>query len=92
MSVIFIASLSDFLSVCHCHFLSACLTVCPFLLARHCLRLSQTTQHILQDCKNLQGLRRELWPSPMPLEEKLYGPLEALRKTTTFLDKSGLQV
>ena len=57
-----------------------------------CGEAEQDTSHILQDCKVFRQLREEVWPSPIPIEEKLYGPVEALQTTATFLKRSGLLV
>ena len=57
-----------------------------------CGEAEQDSAHVLQDCRALQQLREELWPSPMPVEEKLYGQLDSLRTTAAFLRRSGLQV
>ena len=58
----------------------------------HCGVAKQTTEHILQDCGNPRGLREEIWPVPTCLQDKLYGPVGALRKTTDFIYRSRLQV
>ena len=52
----------------------------------------QTTQHILQRCPNHTNIRNQLWPDNTTLEQKLYGPLEQLRKTVSFIQQSGLSV
>ncbi|KAK7101730.1 hypothetical protein V1264_020067 [Littorina saxatilis] len=57
-----------------------------------CGDAEQDAAHILQDCRNLQPLRREIWTRPVPLHEKLHGPVEALHKTTSFITRAGLQV
>jgi ribonuclease HI len=57
-----------------------------------CGEAEQDAAHILQDCRTLRTLREQTWPRPTPLREKLYGPLESLQKTTTFLSKADLQV
>lgn len=57
-----------------------------------CEKAEQDTRHILQDCGALRQLREEVWPSPIPLEEKLYGPLEALQATANFIERSDLLV
>ena len=57
-----------------------------------CGEAEQTTEHILQECRNLRSLREELWPKPVPLQNKLHGPVEMLQKTTSFISKAGLQV
>jgi hypothetical protein len=32
-----------------------------------------------------QALKEEIWPLPTTLQEKLYGPMDALQKTTRFV-------
>jgi hypothetical protein len=44
--------------------------------------ISPTPEHILQDCRNLQSLRDETWPEQTSTHEKLYGPVEELKRTT----------
>ena len=53
-------------------------------------KADQDTRHILQDCGALQQLREDVLPSPIPLEEKLYSPLEALQATANFIKRSDL--
>ena len=57
-----------------------------------CGEAEQDTHHILQDCGALGQLRKEMWPSPIPTEEKLHGSVEALQTTATFLRRTGLVV
>jgi hypothetical protein len=57
-----------------------------------CGDAEQTTEHILQDCRNLQSLRDETWPEPITIHEKLSGPVEELKRTTTFITRAALQV
>ena len=52
----------------------------------------QTTQHILQRCPNHTNIRNQLWPDNTTLQQKLYRPLEQLRKTVSFIQQSGLSV
>ena len=35
-----------------------------------CREAEQTTQHILQDCRNHRLLREEIWPTPAPITRK----------------------
>jgi hypothetical protein len=49
-----------------------------------CGDAEQTTEHILQDCRNLQSLRDKTWPKPTTIHKKLYGPVEELKRTTIF--------
>ena len=52
----------------------------------------QTTEHILQRCQNHTNLRNQLWPGNTTLHQKLYGTLEELRRTVSFIQQSGLSV
>ena len=52
----------------------------------------QTTEHILQRCPNHNNIRNQLWPDNTTLQQKLYGTLEELRKTVSFIQQSGLSV
>ena len=45
----------------------------------------QTTEHILQRCPNHTYIRNQLWPHNTTLEHKLYGTLEELRRTVSFI-------
>jgi hypothetical protein len=53
-----------------------------------CGDAEQTTEHILQDCQNLQSLRDETWPEQTSTHEKLYGPVMELKRTTTFIRRA----
>ena len=57
-----------------------------------CGEVEKPTEHILQECRNLRSLREELWPRPVPLQDKLHGPVETLQKTTSIISRAGLQV
>jgi len=57
-----------------------------------CGETEQDTAHILQTCKNHQALREEIWPLATTLQEKLYGPVDTLQKTTRFVAETGIQV
>ena len=35
-----------------------------------------TTEYLLQHCQLYDALRRDMWPEPIPLRDKLYGNLE----------------
>jgi hypothetical protein len=41
---------------------------------------------------NHQALREEIKPLPTTLQEKLYGPVDVLQKTTRFVVETELQV
>ena len=55
-----------------------------------CKEAEQTAEHILQDCKNLGELRREIWPAPTASQEKLYGSVEVLQRTVSYITRSYL--
>ena len=49
----------------------------------------QTTEHFLLFCPNHESLRKQIWPDPTRMSQKLYGSLEDLQRTATFVVKSG---
>ena len=51
-----------------------------------------TAEHLLQHCQLHAALRRDMWPEPMPLRDKLYGSMEELRKTAAFVRATGISV
>ena len=57
-----------------------------------CGDAEQDTAHVLDEWRNHQQLRKEVWPVPETLHSKLYGPLDSLQRTTHFISRSGLQV
>ena len=57
-----------------------------------CNMEEQDAAHVLQRCQLHESLRKEIWPITTPIEKKLYGTLEDLKKTALFIHKSGLQV
>ena len=52
----------------------------------------QTADHILQDCRDLQNLRNSTWPVAAGVQDKLYGPVDVLRRTALFIIGSGIRV
>jgi hypothetical protein len=46
-----------------------------------CGEAEQDIAHLLQICKNHQALREEIWPLPTTLQEKLYRPVDAYRRS-----------
>ena len=44
-----------------------------------------TAEHLLQHCQLHDALRRDTWPEPTLLRDKLYGNLEELRRTAAFV-------
>ncbi|KAK7097552.1 uncharacterized protein [Littorina saxatilis] len=51
-----------------------------------------TVEHFLQDCPTHQNLRAETWPADTPMRDKLYGPMESLRRTAAFIRAFGVAV
>ena len=51
-----------------------------------------TAEHLLQHCQQHDALKRDMWPEPNPLRVKLYGNLEKLRRTVTFVRATGISV
>ena len=51
---------------------------------RHCDNPAETTEHLLLYCPNLQLKRKELLPNPT-IHSTLYGQLDQLKKTSTFI-------
>ena len=43
-----------------------------------------TAEHLLQHCRLHGAMRRDMWPEPTLLRDKLYGNLEELRRTAAF--------
>ena len=57
-----------------------------------CGEADQTTEHVLQHCTNHDDLRKQTWTQETSLQDKLYGPVEALKKTTRFIAETGLKI
>ena len=51
-----------------------------------------TAEHLLQHCRLHDALRRNMWPEPTILKDKLYGNLEELRRTATFVRTTGISI
>ena len=49
-----------------------------------------TAEHLLQHCPLHDVMRRDTWPDPMLLRDKLYGNLEELRRTAAFVRITGI--
>ena len=52
----------------------------------------QTPDHILQSCPTFDDLRRQTWPSPVELSEKLWGTAGSLQRTADFVRATGLTI
>ena len=53
-----------------------------------CGAAAMTSQHILQECRRHDSLRKEVWPEPKSVERKLHGSLEDLQRTIRFVRQS----
>ena len=51
-----------------------------------------TAEHLLQHCQLHDALRRDMWPEPNPLRDKIYGILEELKRTAVFMRAMGISV
>ena len=51
-----------------------------------------TAEHLLQHCPLHDATRRDTWPEPTPLRDKLYGNLEELRRTAAFVRATGISI
>ena len=54
-----------------------------------CRTMLQTTEHLLHFCPNHESLQKQIWPDPTSTSQKLYGSVEDLQRTATFVVKSG---
>ncbi|RUS75877.1 hypothetical protein EGW08_016366 [Elysia chlorotica] len=50
-----------------------------------CQTGGQTVIHVLQHCPMYENIRNLMWPQDTPMAQKLYGSLEDLRRTATFI-------
>jgi len=60
--------------------------ICP------CGEEDQTAEHILQRCKRYDQEREATWPQDATIQQKLYGDVDDLRRTTTFIADTGVVV
>ena len=51
-----------------------------------------TAEHLLQHGQLHDALRRDMWPEPALLWNKLYGNLEKLRRTAASVRATGMSV
>ena len=51
-----------------------------------------TAEHLLQHCPLHDAMRRDMWPEPTLLRDKLYGSLEELRRTSAFVRATGISI
>ena len=57
-----------------------------------CDTAPMTTDHLLQDCPLHDEPRQAAWPQPVSMRDKLYGDLEALRRTAAFVRATGVPI
>ena len=55
-----------------------------------CMTGSHTIEHMLQSCPLHEALRQRIWPDHKAMAQKLYGGLEDLQRTVTFIVETGL--
>ena len=48
----------------------------------HCNTEHQTPKHLLQRCPTYDSIRKNIWPQPKTMEEKLWGEKDDLQQTT----------
>ena len=60
--------------------------VCP------CGTADMTVEHLLQHCPTHQNLRADTWPAQTPIREKIFGPVEDLRRTAAYIRATGVTV
>ena len=53
-----------------------------------CGTSTQTPEHVLQSRPLFNNARKETWNEEVDLNEKLWGTIESLRKTTDFITKT----
>ena len=49
-----------------------------------------TAEHLLQHYWLHDTLRRDMWPEPIPLRDRLYGNMEELRRSAAFMRVTGI--
>ena len=49
-------------------------------------------EHLLQHCRLYDAMRRDTWPEPTLLRDKLHGNLEELRRTAAFVRATGISI
>ena len=51
-----------------------------------------TVEHLLQHCRQHDAMRRDMWPEPTLLRDKLNGNQEVLRRTAAFVRATGISI
>ena len=51
-----------------------------------------TIEHFLKDCQTHKNLRAETSPADTPVREKIYGPVDNLQRTATYVRATGVPV
>lgn len=57
-----------------------------------CGTAPMTTEHILQNCPDHAGCRKDWWPKEIPLRVKLYGGLLDLERTAAFMKETEVTI
>ena len=57
-----------------------------------CKADTMTAEHLLQHCQLHDALKRDMWPEPTLVRDKLYGNLEELRRTAAFFRATGISI
>ena len=60
--------------------------------ACYCGTSPMTVEHFLQDGQNHQNPRAETWPADTSVREKVYDPVENLRRTAAYVRATGVPV
>ena len=50
-----------------------------------CGKAEQTVEHVRQDCQQHKALGEKVWPQKANVEEELYGSVDQLQQTATFI-------
>ncbi|XP_076438457.1 uncharacterized protein LOC143277487 [Babylonia areolata] len=59
---------------------------------RPCDIAPHTPAYVLQDCPLHKEMRRQIWPSPTALQDKLWGTVTELQRIPDFVTCSGLTI
>ena len=57
-----------------------------------CQTGSQTTEHLLQACPLHEATRSQTWTEETPVAKKIYGTLEDLQRTASFVGATGVSI
>jgi hypothetical protein len=51
-----------------------------------------TAEHLLQECPAYRKQRRKIWPTVIPVKDKLYGDVQDLQMTANHFRSTGINV